>query len=111
MSSEVYVNVNKLREQADHFQNEKGLCDQLYSQIRRVRSLSDTGLDYKYSNLMRKVKALADFYGSMKNAANTVANDAENAIAEIGMKLEDNFVANQKTFTFEHMLVIDEQEY
>ncbi len=108
MNSEVFVNANKLHEQADHFSKEKGLCDQLYSQIRRVRSLSNTGIDYKYSNVMEKVRALADFYGSMKNAANTIADDVENMLAEIGMRLEDDFIANQKTFSFEHMLTIDE---
>ena len=101
MNSEFFVNVNKLHDQADCFSKEKNLCEQLYSQIRRVKSMNNTVGDYAYSNLMRKVRALADFYGNMKNAANTTADDVERVLTEISLELEDNFIENQKKFRFD----------
>ena len=100
MSSEYFIDVNKLQEQADCFSREQNLCEQLYSQIRRVKNIHNPVYEYTYSTLLKKVRALADFYGNMNKAANTISDDTERILNEIGSRLEENISANQKMFHF-----------
>lgn len=84
------VKTQNLSEISERFSEARRTADMLSSYLQRAKMLDLPEKAAEYNKLIRRVDALADFFGKMHDAANSTADDVSDIIRRFAAQLEEN---------------------
>ncbi len=101
MNGEYAIDEERLRGQAEYFEIEKNLCQELYSHIMRAKRRSEISRDSSYTKQLEKIEALSDFFQAMSSISCEIADKIKAHIVSTNDVLEDNAAEVSRILQFE----------